>query len=220
MERAIQKFKSKHSIMAGFEPQAWQLSEALPIRVSMESNTQRPNHAQDLSVTINTSHPRSRLSIQCRLRQGRSATLDQNTLCLTAQLALEVGSKAGRSSPLLLGLWVSVSLQLAFSGTLSPSLEAARLRLLKPVLIWIFNAATIGGESVLSESLSRIGVKPPRFIARFYFSTSLMQTAFLLTASEPFLIHSIVGVSASLLSSLRFQLRDLAFQRIFLRYES
>ena len=88
---------------------------------------------------------------------------------------------------------------------------------------------TIVSESGLSDkrqdaewlpSLSRSKMKPPRFTARFYFSKSFMPTAFLPKSSEPFLLHSIVGLSASLLSRPRFQLRDLAFQRIFLRYES
>ena len=106
------------------------------------------------SVTTNTSHSRSRLSIQGRLRQGRSATLDQKTLCLTAQLILKLGSKAGRSWPLML-----LGHQLAFSSTLLPSLEAACLKLLELVRIW-FQCFTIVSDSELSGSLSHLSVKP------------------------------------------------------------
>ena len=203
--------------------------------VSMGSNTQRAIRAQYLSVTSKpikstASHPRSKLSMQGGIRQGRPATLNPENI-ISHSLS---GSKSRSKSRQIFAVDVTGTLGIC---TASIGLFQYPAAFPRGCLCRTAGACTdvgvryctIVSESGLSDkrqdaeclpSLSRLIVKPPRSTARFFFSKSLIQMAFPLTASEPFLIHSIVGLCASLLSSFRFQLRDLAFQRIFLRYES
>lgn len=202
----------------------------------MGSNTQRAIRAQYLSVTSTpsiestASHPRSKSSMQGGIRQGRPATLNPENIISHSSN----GSRSISEGRQIFAVDVTGALGIctASIGLFQYPAAFPRGCLCRTAGACTYvgvRYCTIVSESGLSDkrqdaeclpSLSRLIVKPPRFTARFFFSKSLIQMAFPSTASEPFLIHSIVGLGASLLSSPRFQLRDLALQRIFLKYES